>query len=52
MLPGFCYVLSFKDLQEMVFHKLMKLIMQTKAGWETQTTHFNILAPHLLPLKI
>lgn len=50
-----CYVLSFKGLQESVFHKVIKeakLTMQTKAGWEIQTTHFNVLVPHLLPQKI
>lgn len=50
-----CSVLTFKDLEKIVFHKLIKeakLTMQTKAGWKVRTTHFNVLVPHLLPQKI
>lgn len=36
-MPLFVHVLSLKDLQESIFHKIIKeatLTMQTKAGWE------------------
>ena len=37
----FCYVLSLKNLQEMVFHKLIKEINTlTKAEWEVRTIYY------------
>lgn len=37
----FCYVLSVKNLQEMVFHKLIKEINTiTKAEWEVRTIYY------------
>lgn len=47
-MPLFVNVLSLKDLCESIFHKAIKeakLTMQTKAGWEMRTTHFNVLVP-------
>lgn len=53
-MPLFVNVLSLKDLCESIFHKAIKeakLTMQTKAGWEMRTTHFNVLVPHLPPQR-
>lgn len=37
----FCYVLSLKNLQEIVFHKLIKEInTQTKTEWGVRTIYY------------